>query len=245
MGAFERIARGSTQFGKKDSGCDLAELTKADTAKCRISHCQFRPKQLSNARLPRLTAHAETAMGRARSMVREINKFLGALFACLLMVVVFHLVSGYIFTTPTPVMAGYVLPADGAAPVAAAKAEPEVPLSQLLASASADKGKSIAKQCASCHTFDKGGKNGVGPNLWGIIGRKAASHEGFAYSDAVKSKSDNWTYDDVAHMMEAPAKYMKGTKMTFAGLKSAKDRADVLAYLRTLSDNPAPLPAAK
>ncbi|MEN3930114.1 cytochrome c family protein [Microvirga sp. W0021] len=177
-------------------------------------------------------------------MVMEINKFLGALFGCLLVVVIIHLTGQFIFTSAPPAVAGYNLPTVAGEVVEDPNKPADIPLPTLLASADADKGKTIAKQCVSCHTFDKGGKNGIGPNLWGIVDRVPGSHEGFAYSKVVKEKGGKWTYEDIDHMINTPAKYLKGTKMTFAGLKNAKDRADVLAYLRTLSDNPVPFPEA-
>lgn len=114
----------------------------------------------------------------------------------------------------------------------------------LLAQADVKKGKIAAKKCAAWHTFDKGGKNAGGPNLWGIVSRPPASHEGFAYSAAMKERSGEWTFEDIDHMIAAPQKSVKGTKMAFAGISSAKERADILAYLRTLADAPVDLPKA-
>ncbi len=178
-------------------------------------------------------------------MVMEINKFLGALFGCLLVVMIINMTSQFIFSVPAPVVAGYSLPgAAGEAPVAEAAKATEEPLSVLLASADIEKGKALTKQCVSCHTLDKGGKNGTGPNLWGIVNRAPGSHEGFAYSAVIKEKGGVWTYEDIDHMIAGPSKFLKGTKMAFAGVKSAKDRANIIAYLRTLADTPAPLPTA-
>ena len=98
------------------------------------------------------------------------------------------------------------------------------------------------QQCKTCHTVDKGGANKVGPNLWSIVGRKKASHDGFSYSSALQSKGGDWSYEDINHMIVKPQGYVRGTKMAFAGLAKEQDRADVIAFLRTMSDNPAPLP---
>ena len=98
------------------------------------------------------------------------------------------------------------------------------------------------KQCFTCHTIDKGGPNKVGPNQWNIVGRKKASHEGFSYSSALQAKGGDWTYEDIDHMIYKPQAFVRGTKMAFAGLPKEQDRADVIAYLRTMSDNPPPLP---
>ena len=117
-------------------------------------------------------------------------------------------------------------------------------LATLLASANPEKGAEIAKKCAVCHSFDKGGPNMIGPDLYGVLGRKIASHEGYEYSDALKAKSsETWDYEKINHMIENPNAFAPGTKMAlFPGLPDAKQRADVLAFLRTKNDNPPPLP---
>jgi cytochrome c len=127
--------------------------------------------------------------------------------------------------------------------VAAAPAAELAPIGPQLAGANAEAGKALfMKQCFTCHTSDKGGANKVGPNLWDIVGRKKASHEGFSYSSALQAKGGDWSYDDINHMIQKPTAFVKGTKMAFAGLAKEKDRADVIAYLRTLADTPKPLP---
>ena len=117
-------------------------------------------------------------------------------------------------------------------------------LATLLASADPTRGADVAKKCAICHNFDKGGANLIGPNLYGVLGRKIASHEGYEYSDALKSKgSETWDYEKINHMIENPNAFAPGTKMAlFPGLPDAKQRADVLVFLRTKNDNPPPLP---
>jgi cytochrome c len=126
---------------------------------------------------------------------------------------------------------------------AAAPAEELPPIDPLLASANVEHGKEIfMKQCFTCHTIDKGGPNKVGPNQWDIVGRKKASHEGFSYSSALQAKGGEWTDEDINHMIFKPQAFVRGTKMAFAGLPKAQDRADVIAYLRTMNDNPPPLP---
>jgi cytochrome c len=127
----------------------------------------------------------------------------------------------------------------GAAPAAA----PEPPIAALLASADVKAGEKIASTvCAACHSFDEGGKAGIGPNLYGVLGGPHAHMAGFDYSSALKSKQGPWTYDELNAWLTKPSAYAPGTKMTFAGLSSEKQRADVIAYLRTLSKNPEPLP---
>jgi cytochrome c len=131
-----------------------------------------------------------------------------------------------------------------AAATAAAPAAIEIPpIGPKLAGANVEAGKAIfQKQCFTCHTSDKGGANKVGPNLWDIVGRKKASHAGFSYSSALQAKGGDWTYEDIDHMIFKPTAYVKGTKMAYAGLPKEQERADVIAYLRTLAESPKPLP---
>ena len=117
------------------------------------------------------------------------------------------------------------------------------PIGPKLASANVDAGKAVfMKQCFTCHTTDKGGANKVGPNLWDIVGRKKASHAGFGYSSALSAKGGDWSYEDIDHMIFKPTTYVRGTKMAFAGLPKEQERADVIAYLRTMAETPKPLP---
>ena len=113
----------------------------------------------------------------------------------------------------------------------------------LLKTASAESGQAIFKSCTACHTPDKDGKSGTGPNLWGIIGRPVASSSTFPrYSPAMKAKGGSWTFEAIAPYLNDPRGTVPGNQMAFAGVKSNEDLADVLAYLRTLSDKPVPLP---
>lgn len=126
----------------------------------------------------------------------------------------------------------------------AAKATGPEPILAIIATADVERGKTVAKACAACHTLDNGGKNGVGPNLYGIVGRKKDSVAGYTYSGALEKKGgDTWTYTELAHFLWKPKTYASGTKMTFAGIKKPEDRAAVIAYLRTLAASPAALPS--
>jgi cytochrome c len=122
------------------------------------------------------------------------------------------------------------------APAAAAPAlEPIVPL---LASANVQNGETLAKRlCASCHSFNEGGKNGVGPNLHGVIGSPHGHAEGFSYSAAIKGKQGPWTYEEMNAWLLKPNAYAPGTRMAFAGIANTQQRADVIAYLKSVSPN--------
>lgn len=131
-----------------------------------------------------------------------------------------------------------------AAPAGGAPAELP-PIGPKLASANVENGKALfQKLCSTCHTVDKGGANKVGPNQWDLVGRKKASEAGFSYSSAMQAKGGEWTYEDINHMIFKPTSFVKGTKMAFAGVAKEQERADIIAYLRTMNDNPPPLPAA-
>lgn len=115
------------------------------------------------------------------------------------------------------------------------------PIAAFLATADAAKGESLARACAACHTFEKGGAEGIGPNLWNVVNRDVASTS-FAYSEAMAAHDGSWTFEELNHFLYKPKSHIEGTKMNFIGLKNPEKRANVIAYLRSLSDNPAALP---
>ncbi len=118
------------------------------------------------------------------------------------------------------------------------------PILALIAEADIERGQKISKVCAACHTFTKGGANGVGPNLWNTVGNKKEHNAGFAYSGALSENgAATWTYLDLNKYLWKPKKYAPGTKMNFIGLKKPEDRAAVVAYLRTLADSPKGVPS--
>ena len=177
----------------------------------------------------------------------ELNKVLGAVLATCLFTLALNIAAGAVFTAPKPEKPGYAIAAaepaaGGKGGEAAAPAAPAEPIEALLQKASVEKGEASAKKCAACHTFDKGGPNRVGPNLYGIVGRPRASAPGFNYSAAMKAKGGEWTFDEMNKFLAGPQAYIKGTSMGFAGLPRATERADVIDYLRTRADNPMPLP---
>ena len=119
---------------------------------------------------------------------------------------------------------------------------PTIPLAELLADADVERGQKVFKKCAACHTVDEGGKNKVGPNLWNIVNRPIATHEGFSYSDAMAELEGAWDFERLDAFTADPKGTVPGTKMAFKGVSKEGDRANVLAYLRTLSATPADLP---
>lgn len=131
----------------------------------------------------------------------------------------------------------------GPATKAPEKAAPKKALANLLAEATVEQGQKVSKKCTACHTFAKGGPNRVGPNLWNILGRDIASVAGFAYSSGLKEKQGKWDYETVARFIGNPKGFAKGTKMTYS-LRKPEQQAQILLYLRSLSDSPMPLPKA-
>lgn len=118
------------------------------------------------------------------------------------------------------------------------------PIATLLATANPQAGETAAKVCVTCHSFEAGGANKIGPNLHNIVGRPVANVEGFAYSPALKAKGGVWDYELLSCFLANPKACIPNNKMAFRGLQKDGERADVIAYLRTQTDNPPPLPAA-
>lgn len=173
----------------------------------------------------------------------ELNKVLGAILACCLALLALNIGAGAIFTPDKPAKPGYAIAVKEIGAEKAAPAAPSLPIEALLASASAEKGAAAAKQCAACHTFEKGGPNRVGPNLYDIVGHeRGTGRGGFNFSAAMKAKGGTWTFDELNKFLKDPRGYIPGTNMTFAGLTRDSQRADVIEYLRRQSDKPVEVP---
>ncbi len=170
----------------------------------------------------------------------EANKIAGAVLATILFIVVLHVLGNELFRPHLPTETAIAVDTGGG--VATAEVKKVQPLPVLLANGSVDAGKKIAKKCASCHTFDEGGKNKVGPNLWNIVKRAVAATEGFKYSGAMQDAGGTWDYERLDAFIANPKAALKGTKMTFKGIKKPEQRADLILYLRSLSGSPLALP---
>lgn len=173
----------------------------------------------------------------------ELNKIAAAVLLAGIIIMVAGML-GNAFVAPhypaEPAIA-VVVPEEGTgAPVA----EPPAlePVEPLLAAASPEAGEAVYRRCAACHTVEAGGPNRVGPNLWEVVGADKAAHPGFAYSNALSEMEGTWTYEALNAFLHSPRGYVPGTNMAFAGIRSVSDRADLIAYLRLLSEDPEPLP---
>jgi cytochrome c len=175
----------------------------------------------------------------------ELNKILGAILGTCLVLLVTSFTASAIFAPNKLAKPGFEIAVkeEAAGGEKAAAAAPE-PIEKLLQTASVQKGEAAAKKCAACHTFAKGDKNGVGPNLFGIVGDKKGEGRGFNFSAGMKAKGGTWSIDDLNQFIASPKGYVPGTAMGFAGIQKDSERADVIAYLNSLSDHPAPLPTA-
>jgi cytochrome c len=174
----------------------------------------------------------------------EINKYAGAGLMALLLATVIGHVGDILVHEPE---AGSHIEIAGvetaSAPAAAATAPAELkPIEPFLAKANIDDGKKVANQCKVCHTLGKGEPARIGPNLYGIIGEKIAARAGFQFSAALQKLSGDWSFDELNKWLNGPQQLAPGTKMTFVGIKDEQQRADVIAYLNSLSDAPQPLP---
>ncbi|MEJ1967520.1 MAG: cytochrome c family protein [Rhizomicrobium sp.] len=178
----------------------------------------------------------------------QFNKIAGAVLGTLILVLVIKFSTDAIFDVEKPAKEAYhvegvVETASAGGPAAAPVEEPIPDWGTVLPTADVAGGKAISARCEQCHDISKGGPNKIGPELWDVIGRPRATNPGFSYSSAMAADHNPWTYDKIFKFVHQPQTYVPGTKMSFAGLRSAQDRINLIAFLRTQEDTPAPIPA--
>ena len=175
----------------------------------------------------------------------EINKIVAAVLLVALLIIGIGKLSDVIFHVEKPEKPGYAVDVEEATTVSTstkASVEEKVDIAALMAMGDVTIGEKVFKKCAACHSIVKGGKNNIGPALYNVVGRKTGVVSDYKYSKALASYDKEWTFEELNGYLIKPAKWVKGTKMAFAGLRKEKDRASVIKYLNQNSDSPLPLP---
>ncbi len=175
----------------------------------------------------------------------EINKIIAAILMVALLIIGISKVSDLVFYVEKPKTPGYIVETDQVLKVDDPNikvVEAKVDIAALMALGDVSSGEKIFKKCAACHSIVKGGKNNIGPALYNVVGRKVGLISDYKYSKAMSEYKKAWTFEELNGYLIKPAKWIKGTKMSFAGLRKEKDRASVIKYLNQNSDNPLPLP---
>ena len=176
----------------------------------------------------------------------EINKIVAAVLMVALVVIGIGKVSDLIFHVEKPEVPGYAVDVEQAVATSTETSsdasEEKIDISALMAMGDLAHGEKVFKKCAACHSINKGGKNNIGPALYNVVGRKIGSISDYKYSKALSEYDKEWSFEELNGYLIKPAKWIKGTKMAFAGLRKEKDRASVIMYLNQNSDNPKPLP---
>jgi cytochrome c len=175
----------------------------------------------------------------------ELNKIVAAVLMVALLVIGIGKLSNAIFHVEKPKTPGYAVEVEQATTVLSstkAAVEEKIDIVALMAMGDVASGEKIFKKCAACHSINKGGKNNIGPALYNVVERKVGGVANYKYSKALATYEKNWTFEELNGFLKKPAKYIRGTKMAYAGLRKEKDRASVIKYLNQNSDNPIPLP---
>jgi cytochrome c len=175
----------------------------------------------------------------------ELNKIIAAILMVVLLIIGIGKISNVIFYVEKPKTPGYAVEVEQVASTSTSTentAVEKIDISSLMAMGDVAAGKKIFKKCAACHSITKGGKNKIGPALYNVVGRKVGEVTDYKYSKALAAYDKEWNFEELNGFLIKPAKYIKGTKMAYAGLKKEKDRASIIKYLNQNSDNPVPLP---
>ena len=175
----------------------------------------------------------------------EINKIIAAILMVALLVIGISKISDVIFHVEKPKKPGYSVDIEQVADSSASQIKPteeKIDIAALMSLGDVSHGEKVFKKCAACHSIVKGGKNNIGPALYNVVGRKVGIINDYKYSKALSGYEKEWTFEELNGYLIKPAKWIKGTKMAFAGLRKEKDRASVIKYLNQNSDNPIPLP---
>jgi cytochrome c len=175
----------------------------------------------------------------------EINKIVAAVLMVALLVIGIGKLSNVIFHVEKPKTPGYAVEIEETTAVSSTieqSVEEKIDIAALMAMGDIALGEKVFKKCAACHSIVKGGKNNIGPALYNVVGRKTGAVTDYNYSKALASFEKEWTFEELNGYLTKPAKWIKGTKMAFAGLRKEKDRASVIKYLNQNSDSPVPLP---
>ena len=175
----------------------------------------------------------------------EINKIVAAVLMVALIIIGIGKLSDVIFHVETPETPGYKVEVEQVSTTSSSTtttAEEKVDIAALMAMGDIASGEKIFKKCAACHSIIKGGKNAIGPALYNVVGRKVGAVEDYKYSKALAAYEKEWTFEELNGFLKKPAKYIKGTKMAYAGLRKEADRASVIKYLNENSDSPVSLP---
>ncbi len=176
----------------------------------------------------------------------ELNKIIAAVLMVALLIIGINKLSNVIFYVEKPETPGYAVEVEQAVSISTKsemeKSEEKIDISALMAMGDLTTGEKVFKKCAACHSIVKDGKNNIGPALYNVVGRKVGAVSDYKYSKALSGYDQEWTFEELNGYLLKPAKWIKGTKMAFAGLRKEKDRASVILYLNQNSDNPLPLP---
>ncbi len=177
----------------------------------------------------------------------EINKIVASILLIALLFIGIGKISDLVFHVDTPETAGYKveIPESGSATQTSetkTKTVEDVDIASLLALGNVEHGEKVFKKCAACHVIEKGGANKIGPALYGVLGRKVAAIDDYKYSQALVDHGKEWTFEEMNGYLKKPQSWIKGTKMSFAGLRKEKDRASVILFLNKYSDSPLQLP---